>query len=129
MVEVVTAVTVRLPLAVPPFGGECTVEFHGPDGAILRGDAVVLGPAAPADAGRVGTVGLDWKLPLAPDEAFSVVVRDPATGEQIISVDYPALRKRVGPGALARPRGGDTGTVSFQVADSWWRGLALPDLE
>lgn len=126
---VITAVTVRLPVAAPPTSGECMVELHCPDGAVLRSGDVVLGPTAPADAGRVGNVGLDWSLYLAPDEELAVVVRDPATGEPIISVDYPALRERVGPGALVRPRGGDTGTVAFQVADTWWRGLVLPVLE
>ena len=124
----ITSVTVRLQGDVLP-GGECVVELHRPDGSVLRGDTLNLGPAAPGDAGRVGTVALDWNLSLAANEALAVVVRDAVTGDPVIEADYPALRDRVGPGALLRPRGEDTGTVAFKLAPTWWSSLSIQELE
>lgn len=125
----IRSATVRIPGGGLPGGRACTVELLGPDGSVLQTGTVVLGPAAPDDAGRVGTVSLSWQLLLDPAQGFAVVVKDLTAGDEMFRADYPALRERVGPSALTRPRGGDAGTVSFQVDPAWWRGLVLPPLE
>jgi hypothetical protein len=125
----VRAATVRLPLGAPPLGDRCLVVLQTADGTVLRGDPIDLGPAAPQESGRVGTVSLDWQLVMDSAADVTVTVRDPDTDTVLFSVDYPSLSERAGPGAMARPRGGEAGTVTFQLDPGWWSGLQVPVLD
>jgi hypothetical protein len=96
--------------------------------APLRSAPFTVGPAAPAGTGWVGNAALDWRVNVGADDALMVRVLDPA-GRELLRVDCPSLNERVGPGALARPRGTEAGTVSFQLDPAWWTRPDLPDLQ
>ena len=123
-----TGVTVRLAPEVLEAAVEVVVEFQvaGRDG-VLRSGPVALGPAAPQASGWVGTAALAWEAVLGAEEAVTVRVLD-AAGRELLRAECPSLHDRVGPGALARPRGNEAGTVAFQVDPRWWSSLALPSL-
>ena len=123
-----TAVTVRFAPAVFEAATEVLVEFQVVgQGTILRSGPVAVGPAAPQDSGWVGAAAVAWQATLAADDAVFVRVLD-AGGRELLRADCPSLLDRVGPGALARPRGNEAGTVAFQLDPGWWSALVLPPL-
>jgi hypothetical protein len=94
----------------------------------LRSGPVVMGVAAPAGSGWVGTADLGWLVNVAPGDALTVRVLD-AAGNELLAIDYGSLVGGGGPGALTRPRGPGAGTVTFRIDPSWWRNLELPTLQ
>ncbi|MBE0566241.1 MAG: hypothetical protein IH621_09805 [Krumholzibacteria bacterium] len=124
-----TAVTVRF---VPDVFAEPTpvvLELLGAGRTVpLRSAPLTVGPAAPAGTGWVGSAALAWRVDVGAGDALAVRVLDLSGGE-LMQVDYPSLNDRVGPGAMARPRGPDVGSVSFQLDPAWWFRPELPALE
>ena len=122
-----TGVTVRL---VPEAGVEgqlVTVAVRNAEtGQSLTSDPFVLGPAAPAGTGWVGTANVTWHLGLSPLAGLEVVVRDASNDEELLRVDYASLADGTGPSALTRPREGTDGKISFRMTPSFWQGLRLP---
>ncbi|MFN2369696.1 MAG: hypothetical protein ABR506_00925 [Candidatus Krumholzibacteriia bacterium] len=96
--------------------------------APLRSAPFTVGPAAPATTGWVGNAALGWRVDVGADDALTVRVLDMA-GRELLRADCPSLNERVGPGALARPRGPEAGTVAFQLDPDWWARPGLPDLQ
>ena len=124
-----TAATVRLPQAAldEPSTMALTLTATG-DGASFLSEPFTVGPAAPAGSGWVGTTNLDWFPATGAADALAARVLG-LDGGEVFAVDYPSLLDRVGPGAMARPRGEDGYTLSFQLAPDWWRSLEVPELE
>lgn len=126
---VIGAATVRLPQEALSGPTELVLELSALGGDnVLRSEAFVAGPAAPAGSGWVGTVALNWRPAIGAAHALAARIVG-ADGTEVFAVPYPALAERVGPGAMARPRGEDGYTVSFQLDPSWWTGLEVPALE
>ncbi|MCP4571069.1 MAG: hypothetical protein GY838_01830 [bacterium] len=125
----VTGATVRMPQEILEASTTLVLELVVAGGAVtLRSAPFTVGPAAPAGSGWVGTVPLDWLPAVGAADALAARVLTPE-GTEVFAVDYPSLLDRVGPGAMARPRGDDGHTLSFQLAAGWWRGLAVPVLD
>ncbi|HPF71144.1 MAG TPA: hypothetical protein PLQ13_10780 [Candidatus Krumholzibacteria bacterium] len=116
-------VTVRVGPDVPLSAQEVSVELAGA-GAPVVSPPIRLGPSAPAGSGSVGTVSLDWNVPIDPAATLVVRVRD-TQGRELMQAQVPSLRERAGPGALVRPRGEGPVTVSFRLDPAWWRGTGL----
>jgi hypothetical protein len=122
------AVTVRLDPAVLGDGQDVRIELRVGDGeAVWISDPFPVGPAAPAGSGWVGTGQLDWRIPVAAEEAVTVTVLRIEDGEELLTVVYPALRDGTGAGALARPRESGDGKVDFRLRSSFWQQIELPD--
>jgi len=100
-----------------------------PDGMELRSEPFRLGPAAPEGTGWVGTRALDWAPELKFDQRIRAIVLDHDTQQPLLEVNYPPLSERVGPGALARPRPGEGGRLSFRLASAYWRSLSVTSLD
>ncbi len=100
-----------------------------PDGGVCRSEPFNIGPAAPAGSGWVGTVALATSVQLSPVQPFRGSIKAVDGGRKMLSVDYPSLSNRVGPGALARPRSGEEGSLQIKISDSWWRSLSMPEKE
>lgn len=97
-----------------------------PGGVIHSSEPFAIGPAAPAGSGWVGTTALDMTVHLSPEQSFKGVVKMASSGETLLNIEYPSLSERVGPGALARPRAADEGSLLIKTQDSWWRSLEIP---
>ena len=118
---------VRLDQEVLPEAGGVVVEFQVVGSPrIHRSTPVKMGPAAPAGSGWVGTGDWDLILPVSPRDAFQVRVWADGQKAPVLTVDYPSLEERVGPGAFGRPRRGEGGSLVLRTGDSWWRSLQLP---
>jgi len=106
-----------------------SVEIAAGDGSWqVATEAVVVGPAAPAGSGWVGTGMVEWEVPMQPHQDCVARVLS-ADGTVLTTAAYNSLRAGEGPGAMLRPRGGDDGSIAFRIDDTFWRQLALPSLE
>ena len=88
-----------------------------------------MGPAAPAGTGWVGTGRVDWIPSVNSGSSFQAQVLDAETGESLLLVDWMPLTQGMGPGALTRPREGESGSVKFRLDQAWWSGLSFSGLE
>lgn len=120
-------ITVRLDQINLSGPEKAVFEFQTlPGGEIFRSETFVIGPAAPTGSGWVGSVALSVGVQLSAREKFQGIVRSVVSGRELVRVLYPALGERVGPGALARPRTGEGGSLLIKIEDNWWSDLSLP---
>lgn len=89
---------------------------------------VLLGPSAPEGTGWVGTVNLNWMTPILPSDPITVRVLDSEGRNLLLEVSYASLRDREGPGALARTRQGEGGSLVFEVGEGWWRQMRILEI-
>ena len=97
-----------------------------PGGEIFQSEPFNVGPAAPAGSGWVGTVQLTASVPLGPRESFRGAVRSLEDGRELMNVQYPSLSDGGGPGALERPRSGQSGNLNIKSDGRWWRNIEIP---
>lgn len=97
-----------------------------PGGQSWTSDPIRVGPSAPAGTGWVGTASLRHERNMLPTQGLRVRVLTVADGRDLLLVDYPPLQQRVGPGALARVREGQEGSLSFRLDNFVWQSLSLP---
>ena len=123
------SVVVRLDQAALADAAGVVVEFQveGRD-QVHRSAPIKMGPAAPAGTGWVGTGSWDLTLPVSPLDGFRAQVLVPGRAEPVLTVDYPALEERVGPGAFSRPRKSEGGSLLIRTGEAWWRSLQLPTM-
>lgn len=100
-----------------------------PGGQELVSSPFVLGPAAPAGSGWVGTGTLGWNPIVNADSSFRAEIRIAETGEPLLEAEWGSLNQRMGAGALCRPREARNGSVKFRLEPSYWSELSLSELE
>jgi hypothetical protein len=141
------AVTVRLGAGVLTEATEAVVELWTSGGKLLlRTAPFLIGPAAPAGTGWVGTQDMAQEVVIPPGASLVAHVCN-STGESVLlAVGYGAAGAEL-PGGLLRPRqgaltgaegatigeaamdateGSQGGSIVFRVAEDFWRQLELP---
>ncbi len=123
-------VTVRLEQEVIAEPTEVQLVLRTPErGGVWTSEPFLIGPSAPAGTGWVGTMPVDWTVPLSPlHQMTGRIVR--ATDQQgLLEISYPSLQEGSGPGVLVRPRAGEQGSLSFRAElEDYWGSLEIPAL-
>jgi hypothetical protein len=123
-------VTVRLDQAVLSETTEVQLEWRTPErGGVWTSEPFLIGPSAPAGTGWVGTMPVDWTVPLSPRHQMTGRVVTAADQKALLDVTYPSIAEGAGPATLVRPRAGAQGSLSFRVElEEYWSGLEIPAL-
>ncbi len=120
-------VTVRLDQSAQSEPTEVVFEYRVlPEGRILRSQPFLIGPAAPAGSGWVGTVILNRSSNVASWTSFQGKVRSITSGQELLVVHYPSLEDGGGPGELSRPKSGPGGNLRIKMDENWWKNVRLP---
>ncbi len=126
----INGVVVRLGSDVVTESNEVVVHLEKDNGSpVVAPFVVLLGPAAPAGSGWVGTGNLDLQFELSQNEVLVARVEDAVSGDLLQKVTYDSLSRRVGFGALTRTKILDNGSLSFKADTGYWQGLSLPTLQ
>jgi hypothetical protein len=125
----VTRTTVRLDPAVITAPTEVQVELRTPNlGAVWTSKPFAVGPAAPAGSGWVGTIALNWTVPLSAAQKLTARVLNAADQGVLLEIEYPSQSEGMGPAGLERPKVGAVGSLSFSAElEPYWRSLQVPE--
>jgi hypothetical protein len=136
-----TGVTVRLGPSSLKVPTDVVLEIDpGKEDPILRTPPFLVGPAAPAGTGWVGTLPLDLHWMVRPGQHLRITLHRAADGTSLLDVEYDPTQEGWVPAALTRLQAGrhpvaaaDTakespGGIIFKVADGFWQKLDLPAL-
>jgi len=125
----ISRVTVRLDQNRLSEPCEVQLELRTPErDGIRTSELFLVGPAAQAGKGWVGTAFLDWDLSLSPHHQMTGRVVTAADHSELCEVHYSSLIGGGGAAALTRPQLSRFGSVVFQagLAD-YWRALKIPE--
>ncbi|MDX2473302.1 MAG: hypothetical protein QNL91_06290 [Candidatus Krumholzibacteria bacterium] len=123
-------VTVRLDQVVLSEATEVQLELRTPErGGVWTSEPFLVGPSAPEGTGWVGTMLVDWTVPVSPRHQMTGRVVTVADQSALLEVTYPSLADGAGPAELVRPRTGEQGSLGFRVElEEYWSGLEIPAL-
>ena len=124
-----SGVTVRLEQSLAGEPQDVEIVLQVGQGDPLRIESLRLGPAAPAGTGWVGSATVDWAVGLTAGTPLSIRVLAADTGQELARFETNGWLADWDPHDL---RGLDSGTgvrVSWRLAQPYWQGLALPEID